>query len=175
MKDLVRGPAAALARCSPPLLAGGAASAAEEKPLPKDLPPFGQDKPLPVPDDRQVHPANGLTVWLVPRAGCPRADRHPRRARRHGARPEGEEGICDVLAAALKSGTAHRTARQIAEELQAVGGEINTTANDDAIFATVDGLAEGAARCSRSSPTSPATPRSPATRSSWRGPTLCRA
>ena len=120
-----------------------AAFAAEEKPLPKDLPPFGQDKPLPVPQIAQSTLANGLTVWLVPRAGLPKTTAILAVRGGTAVDPPGKEGICDVLASAVKSGTSHRTARQIAEELQAVGGEINTNDNDDAIFATVDGLANG--------------------------------
>ena len=52
-------------------LSASAASAAEEKPLPKDLPPYGAEKPLPVPTIVQKTLPNGLTVWLVPRAGFP--------------------------------------------------------------------------------------------------------
>ena len=46
--------------------------AAEEKPLPKDLPPFGEDRPLVVPKIVQSKTAEGLTVWLVPRPGFPK-------------------------------------------------------------------------------------------------------
>src|SRR5437773_2620392 len=46
--------------------------AAEKKPLPKDLPPFGEDKPLPVPAIAQSRLPNGLVVWVVKRPGFPR-------------------------------------------------------------------------------------------------------
>ena len=49
------------------------ALAAEKKPLPADLPPFGEDKPLPVPRIADTKLPNGLTVWLVAREGFPRA------------------------------------------------------------------------------------------------------
>ena len=120
-----------------------AAFAAEEKPLPKDLPPFGQDKPLPVAEIVKSTLANGLTVWLVPRPGLPKVIAILAARGGSAIDPKGLEGISDVLTSVLKSGTSHRTARQIAEELQAVGGEISTSDNDDAVFATVDGLADG--------------------------------
>lgn len=121
-------------------------AASEEKPLPKDLPPYGQDKPLPVPQIVQSTLANGLTVWVVPRPGLPKVTAVLAVRGGLAVDPAGKEGISEVLAAALKSGTARRSARQIAEELQAVGGEIGTNATDDAIITTVDGLASGAPR-----------------------------
>ncbi len=38
------------------------------------MPPFGQDKPIPVPRIVKKTLANGLTVWVVPRDGLPRVD-----------------------------------------------------------------------------------------------------
>ncbi len=121
----------------------GIASAGEEKPLPKDLPPYGQDKPLPVAEIAQSTLANGLTVWLVPRPGVPKVTAILVVRGGTAVDPAGDAGISEVFAAALKSGTATRSARQIAEELQAVGGEIGTGVNDDAIFLNVDGLSSG--------------------------------
>ena len=42
--------------------------------LPKELPPFGQDKPLTVPKITQQTLPNGLQVWVLPRNGIPRVD-----------------------------------------------------------------------------------------------------
>jgi len=61
--------ALALVCCS---LSASAALAKEEAPLPKDLPPYGQDKPLPVPEIAQRTLPNGLSVWIVPRTGLPK-------------------------------------------------------------------------------------------------------
>jgi zinc protease len=119
------------------------AGAADEKPLPKDLPPYGAEKPLPVPTIVQSTLPNGLTVWLVPRAGFPELTAVLAVHGGSAIDPEGREGISDVFASALKSGTSHRSALQIAEQLQAVGGEISTSANDDAVFVDVEGLATG--------------------------------
>ena len=46
-----------------------AVRAAEKKPLPKDLPPFGEDKPLPVPAIDKSQLPNGLSTWIVKRSG----------------------------------------------------------------------------------------------------------
>ena len=123
-----------------------ALGASEKKPLPKDLPPFGEDKPLPVPAIAQSKLPNGLTVWIVKRGGYPRVA--VKLAVRGGsaADPENAPGISDLLADTLKEGTTTRSARQIAEELQAVGAEIGASASADAIYVTATGLGSGAPR-----------------------------
>ncbi|HEY6551831.1 MAG TPA: pitrilysin family protein [Vicinamibacteria bacterium] len=119
-------------------------TAAEHKPLPKDLPPFGEDKPLPVPAITQSKLPNGLTVWVVKRAGYPRVV--VKLAVRGGSAsdPKDAPGISDLLADTLKEGTATRTSRQIAEELQSVGAEIGADESSDAIYVTGTGLGSGA-------------------------------
>jgi predicted Zn-dependent peptidase len=119
-------------------------TAAEQKPLPKDLPPFGEDKPLPVPSINQSKLPNGLTVWVVKRAGYPRVV--VKLAVRGGSAsdPKDAPGISDLLADTLKEGTATRTSRQIAEELQSVGAEIGADESADAIYVTGTGLGSGA-------------------------------
>jgi zinc protease len=119
--------------------------AAEEKPLPRDLPPFGVDKPLPVPSIDQSALANGLRLWIVGRPGFPRVTAVLAVRGGTSADPEGMEGVGELLADTLKEGTATRSARAVAEELQAVGGEMTAEATDDAVLVTVDGLATGTA------------------------------
>src|SRR5438093_2446780 len=118
--------------------------AAEKKPLPKDLPPFGEDKPLPVPSIAQSKLANGLTVWVVNRPGFPRVAAVLAVRGGSAADPTDAEGISELLADTLKEGTAVRTSRRIAEELQAVGGDIGAEATPDAIYVTANGLGSGA-------------------------------
>jgi zinc protease len=120
--------------------------AAEAKPLPKDLPPFGEDRPLPTPSLTASKLPNGLTVWLVKRPGFPKITVVLAVRGGTASDPEGQEGIADLLADTLKEGTATRSSRQIAEEMQEVGGDISATASDDAIYLTVDGLSSGAAK-----------------------------
>ena len=38
------------------------------------MPPYGKDKPIPVPQIAKKTLSNGLTVWVVPRKGLPWVD-----------------------------------------------------------------------------------------------------
>jgi len=117
--------------------------AAEKKPLPADLPPFAEDKPLPVPKIAQSKLPNGLTVWLVERRGFPRVAAVL--AVRGGIAADAKDagGISELLAVAVKEGTRTRTSRAIAEELQAVGAELNAFAGADALYLSAGGLGTG--------------------------------
>ena len=117
--------------------------ASDKKPLPKDLPPFGADKPLPVPSIAQSKLPNGLTVWVVKRAGFPRVAAVLAVRGGSAADPKDAEGISELLADTVKEGTTLRTSRRIAEELQAVGGEIGANPGADAIYVTATGLGSG--------------------------------
>src|SRR6185436_2526166 len=112
-------------------LSAGSALAAEKKPLPADLPPFGTDKPLPVPRVTESKLPNGLTVWLVPREGFPRATAVLAVRGGTAADPAGAEGIAELLATTVGEGTKTRTSRGIAEELQAVGADLGAFAAAD--------------------------------------------
>jgi zinc protease len=124
-------------------LAAPCLPAAEKKPLPKDLPPFGEDKPLPVPSIATSKLPNGLTVWVVRRPGFPRVAAVLAVRGGTAADPKDAEGISELLAETVKEGTTLRSSRQIAEELQAVGGEIGAHASADAIYVTASGLGSG--------------------------------
>ncbi len=122
------------------------ALATEQKPLPKEIPPFGPDKPLPAPRILKSTMAEGLTVWLVPRTGFPKVTAVLAVRGGTAADPKDLEGTSQILADLLKEGTARRSSQQIAEELQAIGGSISAGASDDAITVAVDGLASGTTR-----------------------------
>ncbi len=126
------------------LLAPALLLAAERKPLPKDLPPFGEEKPLAKAALTASKLPNGLTVWTWPRPGVPRFVAVLAVRGGTAADPKGMEGVAELLADTLKEGTATRSSRRIAEELQSVGGEISASAADDAIYVTVSALASGA-------------------------------
>jgi predicted Zn-dependent peptidase len=117
--------------------------AAEKKPLPSGLPPFGEDKPLPVPKIAESKLPNGLTVWLVEREGFPRVAAVLAVRGGIAADPREAEGIAELLAVTVKEGTRTRASRAIAEELQAVGAEINAFAVADALYLTAGGLGSG--------------------------------
>src|SRR5512145_1252848 len=123
------------------LAAPAGLAASEKKPLPKELPPFGADKPLPVPEISQSRLPNGLSVWLVRRSGFPRAA--VVLAVKGGGTasdPKNAEGITELLADTVKEGTAARTSRAIAEELQGVGAEIGANGAPDALYVSASGL-----------------------------------
>jgi len=89
-------------------LFAGAAYAAEPM-LPKDLPPYAPDKPLPVPQIEKKTLANGLEVWVVPRDGIPRVD-YVLAVRNAGlaADAPNASGFASLFAGLLTEGTARR-------------------------------------------------------------------
>jgi predicted Zn-dependent peptidase len=121
-------------------------AAKEQVAMPKDLPSYGADRPIPIPQVTEKTLPNGLVVWIVPRPGFPKTVALLTARGGTAADPKGMDGLANVLADAVKEGTATRTSRQIAEELQAIGGEIGTAAGEDALTVSVEGLASGTAK-----------------------------
>jgi zinc protease len=115
------------------LLLTASTYAQKEQPLPKDLPPFGPEKPLQAPDVRQAKLENGLTVWLVPRPGFPKVSFTLAFVGGYAADPRDRPGFSQLLTATIDQGTKERTARQIAEDMQDAGGDVNAFAVRDAI------------------------------------------
>lgn len=132
--------AAASAAVSP------AALGAEPPPLPKDLPAFGADRPLPVPAIAKSTLPNGLTLWLVKRPGFPKVSAALVVRGGGVVDPPGMEGVSQLLASTLKEGTAKKTSRQVAEELQAIGGDLAVNSSYDAVTLHASSLATGADR-----------------------------
>ena len=127
-------------------LTAGAAGAAQTT-LPKDLPPYGQDKPLPVPAITQKTLDNGLTVWVLPRTdGPPKVDVVLAVRGGKANDPADLPAMSDLLASLLTEGTRTRSAIEIAEQLQAIGASIDATAGNDGITVSGSGLASGAER-----------------------------
>ena len=122
-----------------------AVSAKQPPSLPKGLPAFGPDKPLPAPNVVTETLPNGLTVWIVPRPGFPKVEATVVVRGGSAADPKELPGVSELLASALKEGTAKRTSKQIAEEMQALGGTIDASNGADATFVSADALASGAA------------------------------
>lgn len=120
-----------------------AASAAPQ--LPAELPPFGKDKPLAVPNITQLTLPNGLQVWVVPRQGIPRVDYVlAMRGAGYGADAPDAPGRAKLLAGLLSEGTATRSSRQIAEAAQALGGNLGASASNDGISVVGNALASHA-------------------------------
>ena len=113
--------------------------------LPKELPPFGQDKPLTVPKITQQTLPNGLQVWVVPRNGIPRVDFVlALRGAGFGADAPDAPGRAKLLAGLLSEGTTTRSSRQIAEAAQAMGGGVGASASNDGIRISANALASQA-------------------------------
>jgi zinc protease len=111
------------------LLASGAL--AEKGALPKDLPAYGPEKPLQAPSVKVSKFDNGLTVWLVSEPGFPKL---ALTLAVHGglaADPADRPGISELLSNTIDQGTKTRTAKQVAEEIQAAGGDLGATSAKD--------------------------------------------
>ncbi|MBJ6980012.1 pitrilysin family protein [Luteimonas sp. MC1895] len=126
-------------------LACGAAVAGPAAALPKDLPAYAADKPLPVPDIGRKTLANGLEVWVVPRDGIPRVD-YVLAVRNAGYAADAADapGFAALLAGLLAEGTAQRDSRQIAEFAQAQGGGVGASVNSDGALVYGNALAANA-------------------------------
>jgi zinc protease len=116
-------------------------------PLPKDLPPYGADRPLPPIHIEQRKLVNGLQVWVLPRGDGPPMV-HFVLAVRGGLAddPPFESGFSSVLADMLKEGAGSRDALRIAQDLQSYGGDMQADAGADGIVVSMSGLASNAAK-----------------------------
>lgn len=126
-------------------LVAGAAVAGPKAALPKDLPPYGADKPLPVPQIEKKTLANGLEVWVVPRDGLPRVD-YVLAFRNAGYAADAPEapGFADALGYMLNEGTQTHDSKQIAELAQGMGGAIGGSASSDGISVGANALSSHA-------------------------------
>jgi zinc protease len=120
------------------------ASFAEQKepPLPKDLPPYGPTVPFHAPKVEIKKLANGMTLWLVPRPGFPKVALALAVRGGMASDPADLPGVSQLLLATLDQGTKTRSAKQIAEDIQASGGDISGDARADIVLVTTDVLAE---------------------------------
>jgi zinc protease len=124
---------------SPVALAGASAK------LPADLPPYGQDKPIPVPKIVKKTLSNGLEIWVVARDGLPRVD-YVLAVRGAGLIADDSQhpGFANMLAGMLNEGTAKRDSRAIAEMAQGLGGSVGAGAGNDGITVSANALASNA-------------------------------
>ena len=120
-------------------LSFAAVSRAAEKitPLPKDLPPYGPLVAFHAPKAEIKKLANGLTLWLVPRPGFPKVALAIAVRGGLASDPVARPGLSRLLTDTIDQGTRTRTAKQIAEELQAAGGDLTGSPSaDDLLMAT---------------------------------------
>ncbi|GAB4378908.1 MAG: pitrilysin family protein [Calditrichia bacterium] len=86
--------------------------------------------------------ANGLKIMVVERHRLPKVD--IRLGFDFGIKndPEGQEGLCQLLAATLKKGTAKRDYATIAENIDYVGGALDALVSEDFFFVAGEFLKE---------------------------------
>lgn len=127
------------------LAIAGAAIAGPKAALPKNLPPYAPDRPLPVPDIQKATLPNGLEVWLVPRRGLPRVDAVLAvRGAGLAADDAQHPGFATLLAGLLSEGTSKQDSRAIAETAQGLGGAIAASASNDGVLVSANALASRA-------------------------------
>jgi zinc protease len=107
--------------------------AQKEVPRPKDLPPYGAEKPLRAPSVKTAKLDNGLAVWLVSEPGFPKVAFTVAVRGGFAADPADRPGISELLSKTIDQGTKARTAKQIAQELQASGGDLSADSEKDFI------------------------------------------
>ncbi|MBV8207146.1 MAG: insulinase family protein [Acidobacteria bacterium] len=104
-----------------------------QKDLPKDLPAYGKQPAVQPPTVTESKLPNGLTVWLAPQKGLPLVALRAVVLCGLACDPHDRPGISELLAGTLSQGTKSRTAKEIAEQIQAAGGDLQINADRDAI------------------------------------------
>ncbi len=120
-----------------------AAAPAKDVAMPEDLPAYGADKPLPVPEIDRKTLANGLEVWVLPRDGVPRVD-YVLAVRGAGYAADEAPGFASMLAGLLAEGTAAHDSKAIAETAQGYGGSLGAQAASDGVTVYGNALASNA-------------------------------
>ncbi|MET3651541.1 M16 family metallopeptidase [Dyella japonica] len=117
---------------------------AVEAPMPKDLPPYGAERPLPVPQITQRTLPNGLTVWVIPRNGLPKVN--VQLAVLGGTSYDDAQHPAQtaLMASLLNEGTDKLSSKEIAEKLQSIGGDYGASAGRDSIGISASALASHA-------------------------------
>ena len=121
-------------------------AAEKQTALPKELPPYGPLRPLMAKNITTSQLGNGLQVWLVPERGFPKTAFALAVRGGLAADPKDRPGIADLLAAAVTEGTKTRTAKQLASEIQAAGGDLEADATADSILLSASVLADSATK-----------------------------
>lgn len=108
--------------------------------LPRELPAVAETGFEAPPVDVFTLP-NGLEVWVAPRRSVPLAAVQVVVRAGRAYDPPGRPGLAGLLAAALKEGTAARSASDVADLLQSAGAELGTGAGDELLACGAMGLA----------------------------------
>jgi zinc protease len=113
------------------LLLSVAAQAQKEAPLPKDLPPYGNQPAFKPPSVNAEKLDNGLTVWLVAEPGLPKVTFDIVVLGGFAVDPSDRPGLSQLLSNTVNQGTKSRSAKQLAEEIQSAGGDLGVGEDRD--------------------------------------------
>lgn len=114
--------------------------------LPAGLPPLGPLHIVSMPKVKQYRLANGMQVWLVSRPDLPKVELNLLLKGGDSLDPASAPGLAQILATAVTQGTATKSAKEIADTAQFVGGEISSSADADSTQLGIDALSEYADR-----------------------------
>ncbi len=120
-------------------LAAGTLPSATQQPASLPLPPYGPIVPFHPPEVMVKKLANGLTLWLAPRAGFPKVSFAVAVRGGMSADPKELPGLSYLLLDTIDQGTKVRSARQVADAFQAAGGDLygNPLADSDLLTVSV--------------------------------------
>lgn len=122
-------------------------SDAFDAPLPKGLPAYGKAASLPPLQFEQKTLPNGLTIWVLPRNDGPPKVEVVLTVRGGLAQDDFmHPGLSQFMADMLREGTTLRDSRQVAEDLQSYGADLESSAGNDGITLHASGLASNATR-----------------------------
>ncbi len=114
--------------------------AQKEVQLPKELPAYGAERPLAAPSVKIAKLDNGLTVWLVSEPGFPKVSFSFAARGGLAADPSDRPGLSQLLGNTIDQGTKTLNAKQIAQQLQAAGGDLSANPGKDSILLSVSVL-----------------------------------
>lgn len=136
--------AAALAALGVALLPTAAARAQDRPPFPTKPPAAEPVKPAEFPPFQEATLANGLRVVLVESHRQPVLSLSLSFPAGNALEPAGKEGLADLVAGLLTKGAGTRSADEIAEAIEGVGGSIGAAAGPDFLTVRADVLSSNA-------------------------------
>ncbi len=108
------------------------------------VPALGAERPVVWPARHVHHLSNGLQVVLVEAHGVPRLTLELLVRSGNACTALSNPGLAEMTATVVRTGTAHRSRRQIEEDLRRIGGAVSTGAGADSSTLAADALAESA-------------------------------
>ncbi len=108
------------------------------------VPALGPERPVVWPPRTVRRLSNGMQAVLVEAHGVPRLSVELVLRSGDATVALTNPGLADIVASCVRTGTAHRSRRQIEEDLRRMGGELATGASSDSSTIAADGLAESA-------------------------------